>query len=148
MQNKDKLEIARKAASAYFGFSKRLDNFPDSMKIDFYDGTKNKSEQQHDNFLVAVNEMLESVWNDEIGSLSKIARLSLYDFAFYVNGLRKNRGMKPLSIDTPGEKEILVKWMRCIVDLNDSVVLVELTYNDKQKYLLVNTAMALYREAK
>lgn len=148
MQNKNKLEIAKRAALAYFGFSKGLDKFPKGARIYFYDGSSNNSEPGKDAFSAALNKTIKSVWQDEIGSLSKTARLSLHDFAFYVNELRKNYGMNQLSIKVPAERELLIKLMKKIAESNDSVILVGLTYGKEQKFLLVNTAIAFDKELK
>lgn len=148
MQNKNKLEIAKHAALAYFGFSKGTDKFPKGARIYFYDGSSSNSEPCKDDFSAALNETIKSIWQDEIGSLSKTARLSLHDFAFYVNELRKNYGMNPLSIKVPSERELLTKLMKSIADLNNSVILVGLTHGKVQKFLLVNTAIAFDKELK
>ncbi len=148
MQNKNKLEIAKRAALAYFGFSKGSDKFPKGARIYFYDGSSNNPEHGKDDFSAALNETLKSIWQDEIGSLSKTARLGLHDFVFYVNELRKNYGMNQLSIKVPAERDLLIKLMRSIADLNDSVILVGLTHGKEQKFLLVNTAIAFDKELK
>lgn len=139
--NKETKKIALKTAIRYYGFSKRTDRFPPNIKVNYYWGDDAKTNPSNDKFLSNLIALINSKWQDNIGSLSKTARMSLHDFAWYVNEMRKDKGMNTLNIKLPNEKETLVEWMRNIANMNDSVILVELKYNGKEKYLLVNTAI-------
>jgi hypothetical protein len=142
-QSKRLKQIALKAAVNYYGLSSRADRFTPNVKVYYYpeDSNRIKVNTSKDDFLDELNTYINSKWDDNIGSLSKTARLGLLDFAFYVNQLRKSKGMNILNVKNPIEKEILIKWMKNIADINNSVILVELEHNKKRKYLLVNTAI-------
>lgn len=132
-----KKEIAKKAAVAYYGFSSATDSFPKDTKINIYEnfGTAPKSE----GFIGELAKKIEEAWQENIGTMSRTARISQYDFLYYVNQLREERGAASLTL----RSSLIEQWMKNLVDLYPDVLLVEVVNNDRRKLLLVNTKITM-----
>lgn len=132
-----KKEIAKKAAVAYYGFSSATDSFPKDAVINIYEnfGTEPKQE----GFIGELAKKIEEAWQENIGTVSRTARISQYDFLYYVNQLREERGAASLTL----KSSLIEQWMKNLVDLYPDVLLVEIVNNDKRKLLLVNTKITM-----
>ncbi|MDI6856506.1 MAG: hypothetical protein QMD21_06995 [Candidatus Thermoplasmatota archaeon] len=130
-------EIAKKAAIAYFGLSSSTKSFPEGVQLNIYEscGTNAKRE----GFLAELANYIEKIWEENIGSLSRTARLSEADFLYYVNKLRTERGASSLTL----RSLLIERWMKNLVDLYEELVLAEVVKNSERKLLLVNTKMSL-----
>lgn len=128
-------KIAIKAAVAYFGLSSATDDFPKGTKVVVH--TTYDIPVELSGFFAELREKIESVWRENIGSLSRTPRLSATDFAHYVNELRSQRGAKPLEVDS----SLIEMWMKMMVAADPKVVLVEVETQEGRKLLLVNTGM-------
>ncbi len=132
-----KQNIAKKAAAAYFGFSKNLDDLPKSIVVNVYEHCN--TNPQNTGFLQELNTKINEIWNNNIGSYSRTARLSKLDFLWYVNMLRSEHGAEELNESS----ELIELWMKNIVDLNEDIVLVDILHLNEHKLLLVNTKITL-----
>jgi hypothetical protein len=130
-------EIAKKTTIAYFGLSSSTKSFPEGIEINIYEscGTNAKRE----GFIAELASYIEKIWEENIGTLSRTARLSQHDFLYYVNRLRTERGASPLTL----RSSLIEQWMKSLVDLYEELVLVEILKNSEHKLLLVNTKMSL-----
>lgn len=126
---KSKNDIAKSAAIAYYGFSSRTDGFPKGTEINVYEGD---NRNDVDPSTKRLNEALVSIWNDNVGTLSRTARLSETDIAFHAQ-----------SIGLALAKGKVEKWMKGIADLNNHILLVEIVNRDRKKLLLVNTEVTM-----
>lgn len=129
--------IAKKTAIAYFGLSSSTKNFPEGVQVNIYEsfGTAPRAE----GFLKELSKKIEEAWQENIGTLSRTARLSQHDFLYYVNKLREERGAAKLTL----RSSLIERWMKDLVDLYDELVLVEVISNSKRKLLLVNTKITM-----
>jgi hypothetical protein len=124
----EKEKIAKKAAVAYFGFSSAASTFPKGTQVKVYDRFE-INEKDLDYVANNIAPVINRAWNECIGTLSRTARMSILDFAAYI-GIRNRAEIDFKKIE---------HWMKCIVNLYDDVVLVEILKNNTRKVLLVNT---------
>ncbi|MEM2900043.1 MAG: hypothetical protein QXT63_04565 [Thermoplasmata archaeon] len=132
-----KADIARKAAISYFGLSQSKDGFPRGTKIEIFENFQGES--ANDDFINELDSFLKKKWFDNIGSLSKVARISAHDLCAYANALRQNKNLPTLSPSSP-EIELIMKKL---ISLNPSLTLVKITHTKDTKYLLVNSEVSV-----
>jgi hypothetical protein len=118
-------DIAIRAAIAYYGFSSAAKTFPKGVKVDVLAG-KGTGELRGNAAKVATE--IEKVWNENIGTSSRTARISNQDMKFYA----KRLGLKVT------DKNI-EEWMKGIAESTPNVYLVYVTHGKLKKLLLVNT---------
>ncbi|MGZ4903806.1 MAG: hypothetical protein ACXV6K_03690 [Halobacteriota archaeon] len=85
-------------------------------------------------FINDIKKELQVWWPRNIGTKSKVARLSESDFVHYINELRAKNGSPPLSSGGSLHK----KWMECMASNEPHVYLVAIRGN-KTRLVLVNT---------
>lgn len=122
---KSRKDVAIQAAIAYYGLSSATRSFPKGVDVNVYDG-KGGGELRGNVAKVAAE--IDKVWNENIGGLSRTARLSLEDVAFYARRL----GLKA------NEKSV-EEWMKAIAESHPNVIMVMVKHNNIRKVLLVNT---------
>lgn len=121
---------ALKAAAAYYGFSSNDRSLPDAAEasvntvLDGPDPTE---------FLEALADRIKQAWPENVGAISRTARLGHTDFAYYANEVRRSRGDGEL--DPAGDE--IARAMEHFV--GDGVCLVEIERRGETKRLLVNT---------
>jgi len=118
-------DIARRAAIAYYGFSSVTKTFPKGVKVDVFRGSS--SGELRGNAAKVATE-IEKVWNENIGTFSRTARISNQDMKFYARRLG-------LTVTDKNVEE----WMKGIADSTPNVYLVYITHGKLKKLLLVNT---------
>ncbi|MEW6070731.1 MAG: hypothetical protein AB1485_08955, partial [Candidatus Thermoplasmatota archaeon] len=104
-----KKEIAKKAAIAYFGLSSSTKSFPEGVQINIYESCGTNPNRV--GFLAELADYIEKIWEENIGTLSRTARLSQHDFLWYVNKLRTERGASPLTL----RSSLIEQWMKSLV---------------------------------
>ena len=119
-------QLALKAALAYYGFSSNTKAFPKGTKMNLV----TPAACRHPDFTV-VAEKVKSLWQENIGSLSRAARLSRDDLRAITKELGKT---------IPDDKldDILVG-----IAATDptKLLVVEVQHGEDSKLLLVNTAV-------
>jgi hypothetical protein len=118
-------DIAVRAAIAYYGFSSATKSFPKGVKVDVLEG-KGKEELRGNAAKVATE--VDKIWNENVGTLSRTARISNIDIKFYA----KKLGLKAT------DKKV-EEWMKAIADAIANVYLVTINHGKTKKMLLVNT---------
>jgi hypothetical protein len=85
-------------------------------------------------FINDIRKELQVCWPRNIGTKSKVARLSESDFVHCINELRARNGSPPISSDGTLHK----KWMECMASNEPHVYLVAIR-GERTKFVLVNT---------
>lgn len=119
---------ALKAAAAYYGFSTNEASLPDTAETSVSTVPPADPPDVPEDVAEAVRE----AWSENVGAISRTARLGHTDVGHYV---QKARGRKT----RPGLDE-LRPWMEGMV--GDGVCLVEIARNGDEKLLLVNTRIS------
>ena len=128
-------DIAKRAAAAYFGLSSDNKRIPKGWSIEYlrqHSLIPKKSE-----FLVMLNTLIGHKWSDNIGNVSRTARMSDLDFLVYANELLEEAS---LPIVQPGDERV-IQWMAYVASRDDALVLVRVSRGKDVKLLLVNTAI-------
>lgn len=128
--SQDKVKIAREAAIAYYGLSSAEDGFPKGTQIKIFDEFGMDS-QTLEYVKRNIAKKVEAAWNDCIGTLSRTARMSSLDFASML-GMKNRIDWKKVE-----------NWMKCITDLYEDVLFVEVAKDGDRKLLLVNTKISM-----
>lgn len=124
---------ALKAASAYYGFSSNENALPDSVDVSVNTVLDRDGGSP---FLDELEDVLRKAWPENVGQISRTARLGDRDFAYYVNRLRDKKGQSPVAHDDPEVRDAMEHFV------GDGVCLVEIDRNGDAKTLLVNTQMS------
>ena len=85
-------------------------------------------------FINDIRKELQVWWPRNIGTKSKVARLSESDFVYCINELRARNGSPPIS----SGGTLYKKWMECMASNEPHVYLVAIR-GEKTKFVLVNT---------
>ncbi len=137
-----KLDVARKAARAYYGFSEHPNQFPRGTDVEVY--KKGEIPVKESMFLSALAQELDKHWNDFVGSQSRTARVSNFDMADFANKLLLKQGAKKRV--KPEDRELL-SWMAFIAESDSRVALLRVVRESKDdgtvRALLVNTEVTL-----
>jgi hypothetical protein len=120
------LKLARHAVKCYYG----LDD--GDHKIEVIEEFDNKMPAV--GFINDIKKELQAWWPRNIGTQSKVARLSESDFIYCINELRAKNGSPPISSDGKLHK----KWMECMASSDPHVYLVAIR-GENTKLVLVNT---------
>jgi hypothetical protein len=128
-------DIAKRAAAAYYGLSSDKKRIPKSWDIEYVRQVSLVPKETP--FLVRLNDLITEKWSDNIGSVSRTARMSDLDFLVYANELLEEGGLPKVK---PGDERVL-GWMAYVAHQDDALVLVRLTQKRETKLLLVNTAI-------
>jgi hypothetical protein len=128
-------DIAKRAAAAYFGLSQDKKRIPKGWDIEYV--RQHSVIPKENEFLVRLNGVISSKWSDNIGSVSRTARMSDLDFLVYANELLEDAH---LPIVAPGDERVL-GWMAYVASKDEALVLVRLTQKKDIKLLLVNTSI-------
>ncbi len=119
-------ELAKKVAKCYYSID------DGDYEVEVIDSSDNK--MPNVGFINDIKTELQVWWPRNIGSESKVARLSESDFVHYINELRAKNGSPPLS---PGGS-LHKKWMECMAN-EPNVYLVAIRGNKTRRLVLVNT---------
>jgi len=119
-------ELAKYVAICYYGLDEN------DCDVEVIDSFKNKVPNV--GFINDINRELQVWWSRNIGTKSKVARLSESDFVHYVNELRAKNGSPPISSGGTLHR----KWMECMASNDPHVYLVSIQ-GDEPKLVLVNT---------
>ncbi|HKZ59748.1 MAG TPA: hypothetical protein VJ547_07890 [Candidatus Thermoplasmatota archaeon] len=137
-----KLDVARKAARAYYGFSEHPNQFPRGTDVEVY--KKGDIPVKESMFLSALAGELDKHWNDFVGSQSRTARISNFDMAHFANKLLEKQGAKRRV--KPEDREV-ISWMAFIAENDPRVALLRVVRETKDdgtvRALLVNTEVTL-----
>lgn len=137
-----KLDVARKAARAYYGFSEHPNQFPRGTDVEVY--KKGDIPVKESMFLSALAQELDKRWNDFVGPQSHTARLSNFDMAHFANTLLERQGAKKRV--SPEDREV-ISWMAYIAENDPRVALLRVVRETKDdgvvRALLVNTEVTL-----
>ncbi len=128
-------DIAKRAAAAYFGLSQDEKRIPKSWEIEYVRQTSLVPNETP--FLERLRAMVNTKWSDNIGSVSRTARMSDLDLLVYANELLESAHLPTAK---PGDPQVL-GWMAYVAAGSDDYVLVRLTQGKVEKLLLVNTAI-------
>lgn len=128
-------DIAKKAAAAYYGLSADEKRIPKGWDIEYVRQVSLVPKETP--FLVKLDDAVKTKWSDNIGSVSRTARMSDLDILVYANDLLEEGGLPKVR---PGDGRIL-QWMAYLASKDDALVLVRLSRNTEEKLLLVNTAI-------
>lgn len=126
---------ALKAAAAYFGYSTNESSLPKTVDVSVT--TVRNGSVKETEFLHALTERIDEAWPENVGNISRTARLGHLDFAHYANRLREELGHEPIQAGDEEGMEKLAGYMRHLV--GDGVCLVEIGEGHDRKLLLVNT---------
>jgi len=129
----DRKKTAFTAAVSYLGLSSSTKDFPKGVEVEII--TNGEPPADDDGFFNELRERIDSLWRDNVGTLSKVSRMSNIDFAHYVNELRMERGAKALEVDSP----LIERWMRMFVAVDRKVVLVRVNSSEGERLILVRT---------
>ncbi len=128
-------DIAKRAAAAYFGLSSDPKRIPKGWEIEYV--RQHSVIAKETPLLIELADLINSKWSDNIGSVSRTARMSDSDFLVYANELLEARDLPPVM---PGDERAL-GWMAYVASKNEGLILVRLTQRDEEKLLLVNTTI-------
>lgn len=128
-------DIAKKAAAAYYGLSSDEKRIPKGWDIEYVRQVSLVPKETP--FLVKLEDAVRAKWSDNIGSVSRTARMSDLDVLVYANELLEEGGLPKVK---PGDERI-IQWMAYLSSKDDALVLVRLSRNKEQKLLLVNTSI-------
>lgn len=109
----------------FYGLSSATKSFPKGVKVEVFKGSGSGDLRGK---AAKVAAEVDKVWNENVGSLSRTARLASDDVKF----LAKRLGVK-------ADDKTIEEWMKAIAESNSNVYLVMVTHNKKVKLLLVNT---------
>jgi len=126
MSTKNQRRTAITAAAAYFGLSKSPTSFPRSVRVSVLDGKPCRL-----GAFEALDGRLKEAWRDNIGPLSRTARLGERDVAAI---------LKELGQTVPPER--IPDLMLGIADAHPSVLAVEVEHQGVVRLIVVNTAMS------
>lgn len=129
-------DIAKRAAAAYFGLSSDNKRIPKGWQIEYL--RQHSLIPKETPFLERLKDVISSKWSDNIGSVSRTARMSDLDVLVYANELLEEAN---LPIVKPEDERIL-GWMAYVASFDDNLVLVRLSQGKVVKHLLVNTAIS------
>jgi hypothetical protein len=136
------MEVAKKAARAYFWFSENPNQFPRGTDIEVY--KKGDIPVRESMFLSALGEDIAKRWNDCVGTQSRTARISNFDLAYFANRLLEKQGAKKRVKPDDGE---VIMWMAFIAENDPRVALLKVVRETKEDAdvhaLLVNTEVTL-----
>lgn len=116
---------ALKAAAAYYGFSTNERSLPDAVEASVSTVPDGGTSEVPDD----VRETIVEAWSENVGAVSRTARLAHTDVAHYV---KEARGRS-----TPPDLDEVRPWMEGMI--GDGVCLVEIERSGETKLLLVNT---------
>ena len=137
-----KLDVARKAARAYYGFSENPNQFPRGTDVEVY--KKGDIPVKESMFLSALADEVAKHWNDFVGPQSRTARLSNFDLASFANRLLEKQGAKKRV--KPEDAEVIM-WMAYIAESDPRATLLRVVRETKDdgtvRALLVNTEVTL-----
>jgi hypothetical protein len=137
-----RLDIARKAARAYYGFSENPNQFPRGTDVEVY--KKGDIPVKESMFLSALCGEVAKRWNDFVGSQSHTARLSNFDMADLANGLLEKQGAKKR---VGAEDNEVIMWMAYLAESDPRAVLLRVVRETKDdgtvRALLVNTEVTI-----
>ena|SRR5690242_3348983 len=137
-----RLDVARKAARAYYGFSENPNQFPRGTDVEVY--KKGDIPVKESMFLSALSAEVAKHWNDFVGSQSHTARLSNFDLASFANQLLEKQGAKKRV--GPEDNEVIM-WMAFIAESDPRAVLLRVVRETKDdgtvRALLVNTEVTI-----
>ena len=119
-------ELAKYVAKCYYGL--------DDGECDVEVIERFNSKMPNVGFINDIERELQVWWPRNIGTQSKVARLSESDFVHYINELRAKNGSPPLSSGGSLHK----KWMECMASNDPHVYLVAIR-GSKTRLVLVNT---------
>jgi len=131
MLSAEKKKIAKKTAVSYLGLSSSMTNFPKGVTFEIIEESEVPTEE--DGFFEELKGGIARIWRENVGTLSKVPRLSNIDFAHYVNQLRAERGAKSLELDSP----LIERWMKMLAASDKKVVLVEVKSTEGRRLILV-----------
>jgi hypothetical protein len=128
-------DIAKRAAAAYYGLSSDPKRIPKGWEVEYL--RQHSLIPKENEFLIRLNTRISSKWNDNIGNVSRTARMSDLDFLVYANELLEEAD---LPIVRPGDERV-IQWMAYVASKDDSLVLVRVSKGAEEKLLLVNTSI-------
>ncbi len=131
MVSAEKKKIAKKAAVSYLGLSSSTTNFPKGVSFEIIEEKEVPTEE--DGFFDELKGGIAKIWRENVGTMSKVPRMSNIDFAHYVNQLRAERGAKSLELDSP----LIERWMKMLAASDKKVVLCEIKSTEGRRLLLV-----------
>lgn len=123
-----KRRTALKAAAAYYGFSTNDRSLPDAVEASVSTVPESDPPEVPDD----VRETIETAWSENVGAISRTARLSHTDLGHYVQKAR-GRSTRP-------DLDEVRPWMEGLV--GGGICLVEIERSGETKLLLVNTAIS------
>ncbi len=126
-------DIAKKATAAYYGLSADPKRIPHGWNIEYL--RQHSLIPKENEFLIRLNSIINSKWSDNIGSVSRTARMSDLDFLVYANDLLEEAN---LPIVKPGDDRT-IQWMAYVASKDEALILVRVSKGKEQKLLLVNT---------
>ena len=137
-----KVDVARRAARAYYGFSENPSQFPRGTDVEVY--RKGEIPVKESMFLAALAQEVGKHWNDCVGPQSRTARLSNFDLAHFANQLLEKQGAKKRV--KPEDNEVIM-WMAYIAESDPRVSLLRVVRESKDdgtvRALLVNTEVTI-----
>jgi hypothetical protein len=137
---KEKYELAKATAIAYYGLSGPLDSFPKGTVVEFYEPKGDVSAgPTFDSVKAEMARDIAKMWRDNIGMQSRTSRVSNYDVCAYVNTILKKMERSTVNPDS----ELVSAIMEDIACTNASVVLVRIKHLRDHKLLLVNTSITM-----
>jgi hypothetical protein len=128
-------DIAKRAAAAYYGLSSDNKRIPKGWDIEYL--RQHSLIPKESEFLVRLDRLINAKWSDNIGNVSRTARMSDLDFLVYANELLEEAG---LPIVRPGDERV-IQWMAYVASKDDALVLVRVSRGKDVKLLLVNTSI-------
>jgi hypothetical protein len=128
-------DIAKRAAAAYYGLSSDNKRIPKGWEIEYL--RQHSLIPKESEFLLRLESLIKGKWSDNIGNVSRTARMSDLDFLVYANELLEEAG---LPLVKPGDDRA-IQWMAYVAAKDETLVLVRVSRGDEVKLLLVNTAM-------
>jgi hypothetical protein len=126
-------DIAKRATAAYYGLSSDPKRIPKGWEIEYL--RQHSLIPSETPFLVRLNSYVSGKWSDNIGSVSRTARMSDLDFLVYANELLEEAN---LPVVKPGDGRV-IQWMAYVAAQDEMLVLVRVSKGSEEKLLLVNT---------
>ena len=126
-------DIAKKATAAYYGLSSDPKRIPHGWNIEYL--RQHSLIPKENEFLIRLDTLVNSKWSDNIGSVSRTARMSDLDFLVIANELLEEAN---LPLVKPGDERI-IQWMAYVASKDEALILVRVSKGNEQKLLLVNT---------
>ncbi len=128
-------DIAKRTAAAYYGLSSDNKRIPKGWEIEYL--RQHSLIPKESEFLIRLNSHINGKWSDNIGNVSRTARMSDLDFLVYANELLEAAS---LPIVKPGD-ERAIQWMAYVASKDEALVLVRVSRGNDVKLLLVNTTI-------